>query len=43
MIVTEVGDATYLGQIARRLSADDEDEEEEAAAPKRGERASSAS
>ena len=33
MIVTEVGDATYLGQIARKLSADDgEDEEEEAAA-----------
>src|SRR5438270_5231981 len=33
MLVTEVGDATYLGQIARRLSAeDDEDEEDEAAA-----------
>lgn len=28
MIVTEVGDATYLGQIARRLSASEEDEEE---------------
>src|SRR5262245_42026776 len=32
MIVTEVGDATYLGQIARKLSAEDEEEEEEAAA-----------
>jgi Ca2+-transporting ATPase len=30
MVVTEVGDATMLGQIARRLSADD-DEEAEAA------------
>src|SRR5262249_329968 len=29
MTVTEVGDATYLGQIARRLSADDGDEEED--------------
>jgi Ca2+-transporting ATPase len=29
MLVTEVGDATYLGQIARRLSASDEDEEGE--------------
>ena len=29
-LVTEVGDETYLGQIARRLSADDGDEEEEA-------------
>ena len=28
MIVTEVGDSTYLGQIARRLSTEDEDEEE---------------
>ena len=28
MLVTEVGDATYLGQIARRLSAEDEEEEE---------------
>ena len=28
MVVTEVGDATMLGQIARRLSADDEDEDE---------------
>ncbi|MCI0685566.1 MAG: cation-translocating P-type ATPase [Gemmataceae bacterium] len=33
MMVTEVGDKTYLGQIARRLSADaDEEAEEEAAA-----------
>jgi Ca2+-transporting ATPase len=31
MLVTEVGDATYLGQIARRLSAEDEEEEEEGA------------
>src|SRR5262249_15151212 len=31
MIATEVGDATYLGQIARRLSAEmDEDEAEQA-------------
>ncbi len=29
MIVTEVGDDTALGQIARRLSADDEEEEAE--------------
>jgi Ca2+-transporting ATPase len=28
MVVTEVGDATYLGQIARRLSADEDEEEE---------------
>jgi Ca2+-transporting ATPase len=28
MRVTEVGDATYLGQIARRLSAEEEEEEE---------------
>ena len=28
MVVTEVGDATDLGQIARRLSGDDEDEDE---------------
>src|SRR3977135_2424522 len=28
MIVCEVGDATYLGQIARKLSAEDEEEEE---------------
>lgn len=28
MVVAEVGDATYLGQIARRLSADDGDDEE---------------
>ena len=26
MLVTDVGDATYLGQIARRLSAEDEEE-----------------
>jgi Ca2+-transporting ATPase len=31
MLVTEVGDATSLGQIARRLSADMDEEEEEAA------------
>src|SRR5947209_15129595 len=30
MLVTEVGDDTYLGQIARRLSADEGAEEEEA-------------
>ncbi len=30
MLVTEVGDATALGQIARRLSAEDEEEEDEA-------------
>lgn len=29
MIVTEVGDATYLGQIARRLSAEPGDDEED--------------
>jgi Ca2+-transporting ATPase len=29
MVVTEVGDATSLGQIARRLSAEEEEEEEE--------------
>jgi Ca2+-transporting ATPase len=28
MLITEVGDATYLGQIARRLSAEDEEEDE---------------
>jgi Ca2+-transporting ATPase len=33
MVVTEVGDETYLGQIARKLSAEDEEEEEEAAEP----------
>ena len=39
MIVTEVGDATYLGQIARKLTADeDEEEEEEAATPDTAER-----
>jgi Ca2+-transporting ATPase len=32
LLVTEVGDATYLGQIARRLSAEEEEEEDEAAA-----------
>jgi Ca2+-transporting ATPase len=32
MLVTEVGDATYLGQIARRLSAENGEEEEEPAA-----------
>jgi Ca2+-transporting ATPase len=32
MVVTEVGDATALGQIARRLSAEDGEEEDEAAA-----------
>src|SRR5439155_12711107 len=30
MIVCEVGDATYLGQIARKLSAEEQEEEEEA-------------
>jgi len=30
MLVTEVGDTTALGQIARRLSAEDEEEDEEA-------------
>ncbi len=34
MLVTEVGDATYLGQIARRLSAEEgEDEAEDTANP----------
>jgi Ca2+-transporting ATPase len=32
MLITEVGDATALGQIARRLSAEDAEEEEESAA-----------
>jgi Ca2+-transporting ATPase len=32
--VTEVGDATYLGQIARRLSAEEEEEEDESEAEK---------
>jgi Ca2+-transporting ATPase len=32
MLVTEVGDATALGQIARRLSAEDEEEEDGAEA-----------
>ncbi len=38
MIVTEVGDATYLGQIARKLTADEDEDEEEAAAPDTAER-----
>ena len=33
MLVTDVGDATYLGQIAQNLSADDGEEVEEGAAP----------
>ncbi len=33
MIVTEVGDATYLGQIAQRLSEEPEEEDEETAGP----------
>ncbi len=33
LIVTEVGDETYLGQIAKKLSADDEEEEEGAEGP----------
>jgi Ca2+-transporting ATPase len=33
MIVTEVGDDTYLGQIAKKLSAEEEEEEEEEGAP----------
>ncbi|HEY7327716.1 MAG TPA: cation-translocating P-type ATPase [Gemmataceae bacterium] len=32
MLVTEIGDSTALGQIARRLSAEEEEEEEESAA-----------
>ena len=32
MLVTEVGDSTYLGQIARRLLAEEGEEEEEAGA-----------
>ena len=31
LVVTDVGDATYLGQIAKKLSAEEEEEEEEAA------------
>jgi P-type Ca2+ transporter type 2C len=31
MLVTEVGDATYLGQIARRLAADEEEKAEQGA------------
>ncbi|HVS38519.1 MAG TPA: HAD-IC family P-type ATPase, partial [Gemmataceae bacterium] len=38
MIVTEVGDATYLGQIARNLTADEDEDEEEAVAPDTAER-----
>src|SRR5437667_11133849 len=30
LVVTDVGDATYLGQIAKKLSAEEEEEEEEA-------------
>src|SRR6185437_8485500 len=30
MLITEVGDATALGQIARRLSAEEDEEDEEA-------------
>jgi Ca2+-transporting ATPase len=33
MVVTEVGDETMLGQIARKLSGEDEEDEEEAAQP----------
>ncbi len=33
LLITEVGDATYLGQIARRLSADDSEAEEGEAVP----------
>src|SRR5262249_11838059 len=32
LLVTEVGDSTAIGQIARRLSAEEEEEEEPAAA-----------
>ncbi len=32
LVVTDVGDATYLGQIARKLSAEEEEEEEESVA-----------
>jgi Ca2+-transporting ATPase len=32
MLVTEVGDHTYLGQIARRLSAEEDEDEDEAPA-----------
>jgi Ca2+-transporting ATPase len=32
LLITEIGDATYLGQIARRLSAEDDEEEETATA-----------
>jgi Ca2+-transporting ATPase len=32
LMITEVGDATYLGQIARRLSADDDEAVEETSA-----------
>lgn len=31
LVVTDVGDGTYLGQIARKLSAEEEDDEEEEA------------
>lgn len=36
MVVAEVGDTSYLGRIARRLSADDEDEEPRTAAAAAG-------
>ncbi|MHB1424203.1 MAG: cation-translocating P-type ATPase [Gemmataceae bacterium] len=36
MLVTEVGDATGLGQIARRLSAEEEEEEEDASERRAG-------
>jgi Ca2+-transporting ATPase len=32
LLITEVGDDTYLGQIARRLSTEDDEEDQEAAA-----------
>jgi Ca2+-transporting ATPase len=38
LMVTEVGDATYLGQIARRLSAEEAEEEEEEEAGAEGKR-----
>ena len=38
MLVADVGDATYLGQIARKLTADEGEDEEEEAAPDSAER-----
>jgi Ca2+-transporting ATPase len=38
MIVADVGDATYLGQIAQNLTTDEDDEEEGAAPPDTAER-----